>query len=329
MEFEIHSTVKSLEALSDVMTSYSMASSSVWPNVTLPSKEFELHMYHSIEASFVDLIWMAPIVENALLWEEYSQSITNGSNVPSSPSIFAYGSVPNDVNKGPMKRGKLPIDGRGPFTPIHQMFPSPPPFISNVNGTIVNYDTSSDQSINATHSSVTSLFQPVLSGLLPLFLIRDAYPEFLEAEEPLSLFVAPIYKDFDHVTVMSYVEGLFQWKFIFSKISVGRANLLCFVESTCGDSFSFIVDGENTSYIGIGDAHEKKFDAIHSSTVIGLPDISETGIEKATKAGVCVFTLTLYPTIEFRQTFNSNAVVYSAIVGLAMVFMSGSFFFYD
>jgi hypothetical protein len=56
---------------------------------------------------------------------------------------------------------------------------------------------------------------------------------------------------------------------------------------------------------------------------------STAGIETAIAAGVCIYTLTIYPTGEFRQTFNSHAELYAVVVGIVMFVVVGAFFVYD
>jgi hypothetical protein len=324
-----------MEAFSHSFTSYGMLTAQMsveidWHFVMLPDIYFEENAEHVFAISYSNALWTAPVVRNATLWQEYSKSYSNGSGVYANSNMFAYGELSGNTSDGSIKMGKLPIGGDGPFTPITQLYPSPPSFVTNINGSIINYDTSSDMVVNATNTFVNILRdKPVLSGLLPKSLFRDAYPETLNAVEPISLFVQPIHSDFSKTKIVAYIQSIFEWEFLFSEIPYDGDSILCYVENTCGDSFAYTLHGDSVDYDGIGDPHYKTFDEYSKSSIVGLQDSSEEGLQEALTAGVCVYTLTIYPTPEFRNSFNSNADVYAFIVGTTMTFMVATFFMYD
>jgi hypothetical protein len=325
----------SMEAFSHSFTSYGMLAAPMSGEidqlfVTLPAIHFEENAEHVFAISYSNALWTAPVVRNATLWQEYSKSYSNGSALHFNSNMFVYGELPLNTSDGSIKMGKLPVSGDGPFTPITQLYPSPPSFVTNINGSIINYDTSSDMVVNATNTFVNILRdKPVLSGLIPKSLFRDAYPETLNAVEPISLFVQPIHSDFSKTKIVAYIQSIFEWEFLFSEIPYDGDRVLCYVENTCGDSFAFTLHGDSVDYNGIGDPHYKTFDEYSKSSIVGLQDSSEAGLQDALTAGVCVYTLTIYPTPEFRNSFNSNADVYAFIVGTTMTFMVATFFIYD
>ena len=63
--------------------------------------------------------------------------------------------------------------------------------------------------------------------------------------------------------------------------------------------------------------------------MLGLDDISESNLEKAKAAGMCIYTMTIYPTEDFRQQFDANTALYTTVVGIIMLCMVGAFFAYD
>jgi hypothetical protein len=324
-----------MEAFSHAFTSYGMLAAPMSGEidqlfVTLPAIHFEENAEQVFAMSHSNALWAAPVVRNATLWQEYSKSYSNGSGVYANSNMFAYGELSRNTSDGSIKMGKLPIGGDGPFTPITQLYPSPPSFVTNINGSIINYDTSSEMVVNATNTFVNTLRdKPVLSGLIPKSLFRDAYPETLNAVEPISLFVQPIHSDFSKTKIVAYIQSIFEWEFLFSEIPHEGDSILCYVENTCGDSFAFTLHGDRVDYDGIGDPHDKTFDDYSLSLIVGLQDSSEEGLLEALTAGVCVYTLTIYPTPEFRNSFNNDADVYTFIVGMTLTVMVGSFFMYD
>jgi hypothetical protein len=321
-----------MDALSDTLTAYGLNNGSTWPYVVIPAIQFNEHAKHTLHMSHSNLVWTAPIVEDISLWEDFAQKINSNSTVPTSSAMFTYGKLPQHENGAKtMQMSKLPISDSGLFTPVHQMFPSPPRFINSINSSLINYETMSEVGIRATHTIVNNLNKAVISGLLPLSLIRDAYPETIDSTDPLSLFVEPVYASFDNFTIVSYIHGLFEWGFLFSEISLEDQEKLIVVDSSCGEIFSYHIMQNKATYIGNGDLHDNTFDKYRLSSVIGLKESSvhEDDINEALDAGVCVYTLTIYPTQELRDAFNANPKVYAAIIGLTMASMIGAFFLYD
>jgi hypothetical protein len=331
--FKLKALAESSEALSHAITLYSRTSAPVsgsmgdWPYVTLPLISFREQATHVEMISFSKALWTAPIVTNVTTWEGYVRSNKNKSDVPISTTVFTYGNASQSQDGKADRMGKTYMGGAGPFTPIHQVFPPQPPFISNINGSMINYDTSSEIGMNAINSIIQTIHKPVLSRLLPLDLIRESYPESLDSTEPLSLFVVPVYNVDEGGRVVSYIQSLLEWQYLFTDIPV--ENVFCHVENTCGESFSYIINDDNATYVGMGDEHDTKFDGYSLSSLLALKYSSMEDIDKETAAGVCVYTLTIYPTMEFRQSFNSNAGFYTAVVGITMFIMVGSFFAYD
>jgi hypothetical protein len=331
--FKLKALAQSSEALSHSITLYSRTSAPVsggagdWPYVTLPSISFREQASHVETISFSKALWTAPIVTNVTKWEGYVRSNKNESDVPISTTIFTYGNASQGQDSKADRKGKISATGAGPFTPIHQVFPPQPSFLSNINGSMINYDISSEVGMNAINSIVQTIHKPVLSRLLPLDLIRESYPESLDSAEPLSLFVMPVYNDDGGDKVVSYIQSLLEWHYLFHDIPV--ENVFVHVENTCGESFSYIINEENATYIGMGDDYDTKFDGYSISSLLALKYNSKEDIDKEAAAGVCVYTLTIYPTMEFRQAFNSNAGFYTAVVGITMFIMVGSFFAYD
>jgi hypothetical protein len=331
VHFRLRELYDTMAALSATITAYGLNSESTWPYVVLPAIQFNEHAKHTLHMSHSNLIWTAPIVENISRWEDYAQKINNNSDVPTSSAMFTYGKLLQETNEDDMQMSKLSISGSGPFTPVHQMFPSPPRFINTINSSLINYDTMSEVGISATHTVVNNLKKAVISGLLPLSLIRDAYPETIDATDPLSLFVEPIFASFDNFTIVSYIHGLFEWGFLFSEISLEDQEKLIVVDSSCDESFSYLVSQNKATYVGKGDLHDNAFDKYRLSSVIGLKEssIRDDDINESLDAGVCVYTLTIYPTQELRDAFNANPGIYTAIIGLTMASMIGAFFLYD
>jgi hypothetical protein len=77
-----------------------------------------------------------------------------------------------------------------------------------------------------------------------------------------------------------------EWNYLFHDIPV--ENVFVHVENTCGESFSYIINEENASYVGTGDEHDAKLDRDSLSSLLALKYSSKEDIDKEAAAGVCV-----------------------------------------
>lgn len=321
--YELQVFAESVEALSDTLTAHGLHDESTlaemtWPYVTVPLDLFNAHAEHVISFSRNNFVWFTPIVDDVNAWNHYSKIVSNDSEVPVTQYLFAF-----EASK------KQPVNGTGPFIPIHQAYhKSTMPH--SINASIVNYDTSSEPGLATTANQVSFLQHSILTGVLPLTFIRDSYPETFDDSEPLSVFVEPIFSTFEETSkIVGYVQSLFEWKFFFSKLSSDGLDIVCVLENTCGDLFTFTINHNSSYYNRSEDVHSKKFNDVSITTVIGIDSSDGSNIEEAKAAGACIYTLTVYPTIDFRQKFDANAVLYTLIVGILMLSMVGAFFIFD
>ena len=306
--------------MSDAMTSHGFhdGATTRWPYVTVPADEFDAHAEHVTSFSRNKFVWFTPIINDLAAWNDYSKDISNGKDVPTSPDLFVY-----EAGR------KRPVNGTGPFIPIHQMYPKST-LLPSINSSIINYDTSSEPNFATTTKQVSILRHSLLTGFLSLTVVRDSYPKMFDASEPLSVLVEPIFSSFEETSsIVGYVQSLFEWKFFFSNLASDGIDVVCVVENTCGDIFTFTIDHNTSSYSLNEDAHAGKFNDLSASTVLGLDDISESNLEKAKAAGMCIYTMTIYPTEDFRQKFDANTALYTTVVGIIMLCMVGAFFAYD
>ena len=290
-----------------------------WPYVTLPSDEFAASAEHDISFSHHHFVWTSPIVSDIDAWNAYNAAIFNGSEIPISPYMFSYEEV----------IGKVPVNGTGPFVPIHQSYDENV-VPSSINITMNNYDTASDPSLGKFTSFVSNLRHSALTGLLPLTFLRDSYPGIFDASEPLSIYIEPIFISFeDKSEIVGYIQSLFEWNFFFSKLSDEGIDIVCVVENTCGDQFAYVIRNNSATHISNDNARTERFDDISATTVIELNDIPDDTLEIAKDSVFCRFTIKIYPTQESRNAFKSNAVLYTLVVGIVMLSMVASFFAYD
>lgn len=323
VSYELRVFAESVEAFSDTLTAQGLLDDATlgemtWPYVTVPLDVFNAHAEHVISFSRNKFVWFTPIIDDVNAWNQYRKFVSNDSDVPVSQYLFTF-----EASE------KHPVNGTGPFIPIHQAYPNSI-LPHSINASIINYDTSSESGLATTANQVSFLRHSSLTGVLPLTFIRDSYPEMFDDSEPLSVFVEPIFSTFEETSkIVGYVQSLFEWKFFFSKLTSDGLDVVCVIENTCGDLFTFTIN-HNSSYYNLSeDVHSKKFNDVSATTVIGIDSSDGGNIEEAKAAGACIYTLTVYPTIDFRQKFDANAVLYTLVVGILMLSMVGAFFTFD
>lgn len=325
---QIRTSVESLEALGDIMTSYALAAGVAWPYVTLPSAEFYRHGDHVHTLSGIDAVWSSPVITDVAGWETYAAlNVSAGGDVPMSSTIFAYGVVVQQENNG-TALGKLPVVGPAPHTPIHQIHSSSTSKKnSSVEGYMENYDMRTEPELRGAYAIVEAYNRTALSGLVTLNLVRDTFPETLDKNEPLSLLLQPIFSSFEDMTIVSYVQTVLEWEFLLSDILQEKQSVFCFVENTCDQKgFTFKIVAGSTYFQGMGDAHDKQYDKYGKSTAIILFPIDEY----SAAADACIYTLNVYPTQDYRRSFESKKPqIYTSGIAMVFLLMGITFFFYD
>ena len=322
-EKELVSQSEALEAMSDLFATYALAvapseDAPAWPYVTLPFDQFEDHAHHVTSFSYDGVVWIAPIVDDVTTWNTYCMEVMEGSDMPMSPQMFAF-----DNN------GTRPVSGTGPFTPLHQVYPTPNVLSSINNGSIVNYNILSDPHVNQSTALVYDLDLLVLSRLLTIPLIRESYPEIFDETEPVSMLVEPIHMAFEETSeIVGYVQSIFKWTSFFSKFDGEGHSIICTIENTCGDLFAFEIEEQVATLVDTEYSKTIRMNDVFASSVIGIDD-DDISLDEAREAGICVFTLTVFPSIEFRQSYDLRAALFATVIGLTMFVMVASFFAYD
>jgi hypothetical protein len=320
-EKESTSHSEALEAMAELFTTYALATTpthdAAWPYVTLPFDQFEEHARHVTSFSYDGVVLITPIVEDVTSWNMYCSDAMAGSNIPMSPNMFAYDGSATQL-----------VRGKGPFTPLHQVHPTPS-FIPSINGSIINYDSSSDPFVNSSLTLAYNLDFLILTGLLPLPLIRETYPDIFYEIEPVSMFIEPIHSSFeDKSQIVGYVQSIFKWTSFFSHFNGKGHPVVCTVENSCGDSFAIKLQQHEATLLDLKDSKKMRVNDVNVSSTIGI-DEDDITLDEAREAGVCVYTVTVFPAIEFREAYDLRAALYATVIGFTMMVMVVSFFAYD
>lgn len=102
--------------------------------------------------------------------------------------------------------------------------------------------------------------------------------------------------------------------------------MLAVLENTCGQTFSYIIDGKEAIYQDMDDRHDQKYDdfAVDVNLAISRNE------KLATTPGHCMYTMKIYPTQPFEDDYKTNTpAIYAGIVAVTFVVVALVFLMYD
>ena len=259
--------------------------------------------------------------------------------------------------------------GTGRIAPLWQAGPVPP------NIGLVNFNMLSIPLISKVFNQVMYTRLLVLSQVLDLTEVfseagSQAFVEHLHGEEagevphPESLVLQPIFKDLGaDPDIAGALLVALPWNVFFDNLLNGEASVFCVVKNKCGQTFTYLIEGQKSTFLGNGDLHDPEFDDYVRSTDFTEFDngIARTNIEEHNDhaehrrvqeqhfdqdegvhmeghddaahfdyTGRCDYTLYIYPTQELKSHYESNKpAIFTVVVVLIFAFTSFVFILYD
>ena len=127
----------------------------------------------------------------------------------------------------------------------------------------------------------------------------------------------------------------FYWRDLIKDILPPQSNgIVVTFENSCGQTFTYQVNGPETKYLGQGDRHEHEYDHLEKESPLtqldafSIRDRAYTGLPVSEKG--CQYTLHVYPSNEMEQEFTSNDPIIFTVAAVAIfAFTSLVFIFYD
>ncbi|KAG7350433.1 adenylate/guanylate cyclase [Nitzschia inconspicua] len=348
---------KSLESLAIVFTSHSKEQSgNGYPPgfVTVPDTNF--YMENARQLGDYLLIGYNPLVEIAdyYLWSEYvkgnigwlekaNMAIGNPpANVSLiSPFIYSmklYNSTdgteiprPTDAKKCASnsielesvevsRRPAFEIPQDGPFLPVWQSIPAPPPQFINVN---MLRDPIYQQTLQVIQSSRKTTFFDVCST-------SDPVAGGFGTDNDFTLVVAPVFGGFENTSaIVGILSAVTPWRGTFDNILVqGTPPVLVIMENSCGKTFSVIIQGNDASILSGTTEQPEEFN--HLAMSAPFAEFAYPASDEEQSLGECIYTITVHPTEEFESSFVTTKPTWYALVVLAVfVFTSLAFFVFD
>jgi hypothetical protein len=109
-----------------------------------------------------------------------------------------------------------------------------------------------------------------------------------------TLVVHPVFASFEEdARIEGHVFAVVPWTVYFeNELAAGTAPVIAVVDSSCGHSFTFEIEGHNATYLGEGDLHDPAYEA--TSVTSPLADFARSS---------CHYTVTVYATEEYEVSY--------------------------
>lgn len=365
--------MESTDGLSEVLTSEAIKTNSEWPFVTLSS--FEVFVRHTRAQASSELIVVAPIVtaENLEEWANYSTLnqawIDESFDAHRDEMRDDLSPIPSKVYRFGRYKGRTvlkPEDGAGgyPTAPFWQM--SPPPFdtsIVNFNSlstevyqdmydavlrrhrwtmgmagpnTLIDY-TIAQEHHDALHSESSQLVQEEQERSSGGSNSTENVSGFAN-EHPHTAMMYPVYRELNNrdSDIVAMVVNILPWdNYLKNALPPGVNGVYCVLRNSMGQAFTYIINGNEASYLGEGDMHDRKYDDME--VIIDFNDFFEindgAGVvvnDDSGSAGDYRYWFAVYPSEEMESVYQSNTPMTFALVTCsAFVVMTLTFILYD
>ena len=146
----------------------------------------------------------------------------------------------------------------------------------------------------------------------------------------------------DTRNVVAIFSAVIPWHSYFTNVIPEESfigGIYAVISNTCNQQFTYLVEGPNVTYLGPGDLHDTKFTSLGISSEFNKFSVTsdddettsqESNSRGATKQKTCAYTMSMYPTSEFRDEFDEGVpFFYTLFVVLIFLATSLVFVLYD
>jgi hypothetical protein len=302
------------------VTSFALHENATWPFVTVP--HFDFRGQYILDVSGAVYVSLNPLVtdDDRDEWEQYAFEnqgwVQEGAGANASIIPFIH----RNDNVTVIAPEDRPAD---PYhSPIWQLVPVVyAPYI-------VNYNLMDYPAFRGSFNAMAEASQAVLSEAINLDAVNASSDE---SQWPQSFATAPVYDQLEgQKTIVATIIAVLPWHNYFSDVIPEKVDGILFVvvKSTCGQVFSYEIEGSKLSYLGEGSLHDPAFDDFEVSDDFAHPTAGTAGADF--DDGLCLFSIHVYPSHSFRESYYSTRPLTNTIVVvLIFVITSVVFLLYD
>ena len=338
--------------MSDTITSYVGASTASFPFVTVP--DFVRRGQRARVEAYIEVIAFSPLVtyEDRHRWSTFASYSSDWLG----PNATA---VPSEIYRVDDDSGDAAVDDNILMVPVWMTSPKPH------NYSVINFNIISDKTYNFLFNAMSESKHTALSavysnshfsnGLRDPDKHAEHHENFghatLEDEElhssdeptddavldeftvtageiPHSVLMAPVYDSFDSESrsLAGVIHGTLPWdSYLTELLPPGVNGIIAVLKNSCGQFFTFRIDGPKATFIGEGDLHDKKYRSMAEEVDFGSDFLGE----ETRTYRQCFYSLTIYPSQEFEDTFESNDTErFASLLAIVFVCLAVVFFIF-
>ena len=314
-----------IDGLALDLSSYARGTNATWPLVTLP----DFDMRGGSTRSLMDAlsIMLLPVVteETRTSWEDYS--VNHQDWIPQEPVDVHSANKPEQIAMVARREqemgqqqgipseifnGNGTVHGPGPFLPLWQMSPVLPGMTWMFNMDMLSITAYAGglsavlEGKEAVLGQVSNLkgddqSSPALASLHDhLFLSTSSSitgPKMVPHHaDPVSPMFYPVLDKYGaDANVVAVLATMLSWRsYLTDILSPGIKGVVCVVQNKCGQVFTYQVDGHDAIYLGEGDHHDSKFNALGKTVNLVAKVKTSLGASKL-DGDYCSYSLSVYP----------------------------------
>jgi class 3 adenylate cyclase len=194
--------------------------------------------------------------------------------------------------------------GFGPFAPIWMTSPAPPKE-SSINFNLLSHPLFWDAIESVIGSELAVLGKVLNFGETHK---KVSGPASTLAEDPISAFYYPVFdENSDNGSLVGILASEIVWTHFFENLLPNDINgVICVIENSCRQIFTYRIDGAQATFLGSGDLHDSAFDyLVESRGVSYLVDLPENFAALPLDFEHCPFDIHVYPSADLHREYLS------------------------
>jgi len=335
---EARNVFLTVHSFSTTITSYALSTRAEWPFVSLP--HFEVRGLEMNQLSNSLLLSFSPYVstEEALRWGLYTSYMQNWIQQGVDHNMDLHKEYLDKTGKQQVdpilpeiwdwdytqqhNSTRTKVTHQGPYLPVWQMAPAPH------DPNVVNYNLLDNPVFQRIEHGMQSINKPVLSEATDLAWLYNG-SVYDDPTHPHSFLLQPVYQDFTNHSqdMLGVLVAVIGWDHYFENLLPPEAHGITVVmKDTCGDEFSYQINGAHAHFLGYGDHHERKYSHLEEASPF---DVLHQ-LENSKFHTHCEYEMHIYPTQELQDDYTTNKpIVYTVVVLSVFLVTVGVFVLYD
>jgi hypothetical protein len=149
-------------------------------------------------------------------------------------------------------------------------------------------------------------------------------------KRPHSFLVSPVFEELNDpkAKMVGVLLSVVSWdRYLANLLPEGVNGIVCVLKNSCGQSYTYVVNGNGASYLGEGDFHDPRY----RSTEVNIPLFDYLYPNRTSRVrGHCEYRLFVYASSEYQTSTSSNTpVIFTSVVAVTFFLVVVTFVVYD